>query len=118
MLIAVQLISDHHNMELQNALIKVLDEMVDRSIVDCQKKTEALWYLNTIGTVYYEAGARVHSNRKPVIQLTKYGKPIQRFESIAQAAKATKVDNTSIVNVCKSKQHSAGGYQWKYEKDL
>lgn len=110
--------SDTRGMELDKALKKVLNEMIERSIIIPGKESEAFWYLNIIGTVYYEAGVRVHSNRKPVIQFDQYGKKIERFESIAQAAKATKIDNTSIVNVCKSKQHSAGGYQWRYEKDL
>lgn len=36
------------------------------------------------------------------------------YNSIAEAQTLTNINSASICNVCKGKQHTAGGYHWKY----
>lgn len=56
--------------------------------------------------------------RKSVIQLSKDGKYISKFESIRQASEALKIDASHICDVAKGKRKSAGGYMWEYERSV
>ena len=40
------------------------------------------------------------------------------YESIMYAAIFTNIDHSSISAVCRGKRKSAGGYHWRYEKDV
>lgn len=40
------------------------------------------------------------------------------YESIMYAGIFTNIDNSSISAVCRGKRKSAGGYRWRYEKDV
>ena len=51
---------------------------------------------------------------KAVIQI-KEGKIINVFESQISAEKFTGIDHTTISNCCRGKQHTAGGYIWRYK---
>ncbi len=51
---------------------------------------------------------------RPIIQLLK-GKEINRFDSAKEAARIIGIDSGGIYAVCKEKQKSAGGFQWKYQ---
>ena len=50
---------------------------------------------------------------KPVLQI-KDGVIINRFESICEAGRRTNIISSSISDVCRGKNKSTGGYQWKY----
>lgn len=52
---------------------------------------------------------------KPVLQYDKQGNFINRYSSISQAGKDNNIIVSSIVENCKGKRKSAGGYVWKYE---
>lgn len=41
---------------------------------------------------------------------------VEIYPSIAEAERITSIDHTCIINVCKKKQKTAGGYKWEYFK--
>lgn len=49
-----------------------------------------------------------------VSQYDKSGNLIKTFKSILDASKMLKIDDGSIVKTCKGRQHTAGGFVWKY----
>lgn len=51
---------------------------------------------------------------KPVAQYSLDGKLIDKFTSMRDAERDLNISHTHISNVCKQKQHTAGGYIWKY----
>lgn len=54
--------------------------------------------------------------RKPVLQFTKNGDFIARFNSAAEASCETHTNHSHIVECCKNEKYkSAGGFVWKYE---
>ncbi len=55
---------------------------------------------------------------KPIIQLSKSGVFIARYDSIKQASKASDTDAGHICDVAKGKRKSAGGYKWQYERSV
>jgi len=55
------------------------------------------------------------SNLKPVVQRTMNGKYKERYNSIADASRATGISASGICTVCKGKGNYAGGYLWEYE---
>ena len=59
---------------------------------------------------------RASQARKPVIQMSKDGKEIQRFNSVTEAANALGLHHVSISKCCLNRPHciSTGGYMWKY----
>lgn len=42
------------------------------------------------------------------------GNYIDTYDSAAQASEVTDTDSSGIIAVCRGKQKSAGGYQWRY----
>lgn len=71
--------------------------------------------MTKIGKKYIELNCR--NNKKPVFQMTKDGKIINKFNSIVEAEKETNVSNKHISAVCKGKRKTTGGYVWKYARD-
>lgn len=55
---------------------------------------------------------------KNVIQLSKDGDFVSSFVSMMDASIKTGVCYTSITQVCKNERETAGGYKWKYVKDI
>ena len=53
---------------------------------------------------------------KLVIQYTRNGTYVNSFISMAEAAKATKIDYSCINRCCRGELKTAGGYVWKREK--
>ena len=52
---------------------------------------------------------------KPVYKLdSKSNNILCKYRSIAEAEKETGIDHTCIINVCKQKQKTAGGFAWCY----
>ena len=54
---------------------------------------------------------------KPVLQFTKYGKLINEFISISEAARQTDCNLGAICQCCKGKRSHTGGYIWKYKNN-
>ena len=50
-----------------------------------------------------------------VIQYDKEGNPIQEWESTASAARALKIDASSITKCLKGKLKTCGGFKWQYK---
>ena len=55
---------------------------------------------------------------KNIIQLSKDGDFVSSFVSMRDASIKTGVCYTSITQVCKNERETAGGYKWKYVKDI
>lgn len=53
---------------------------------------------------------------REVLQFTPDKQLIQRFNSIADAERATSVKHSDIIRVCKGQRRTAGGYIWKYSE--
>lgn len=52
---------------------------------------------------------------KPVIQRSKAGNEIARYESIREAERKTGIKNITITRCCKGVYKTAGGYVWEYD---
>ena len=104
-------------MDQSTATVKVMEEIRQRGIIIPGRIADLKIYFDMLFCIGYVEGARSHSNQKPVIQLTKWGEFVADYPSAAQASRKNRIDHTSIVNCCKSKQHTAGGYLWKYKME-
>ncbi len=49
---------------------------------------------------------------KPILQISKDGKLINKFKSTREAVKETGIDRTGIYNCLKGKQKTSGGFTW------
>lgn len=58
------------------------------------------------------------SHKKPVIQFSKSGEFIKRYDSATDASIEIGGFSTSITACCKGRLQSAYGYIWKYESDV
>ncbi len=60
------------------------------------------------------------ANSKPIIQRTKNGEFIKRWESASEASRVLNICQITISKVCNKDKHShtAGGYKWEYEEVL
>lgn len=56
------------------------------------------------------------ARKKTVIQLTLEGEKINKFSSVAQAAKRTGVSKSGIAKACRGLNKTAGDYCWKYNQ--
>lgn len=57
--------------------------------------------------------------QKPVVQYTLHGEYIRTFPSALQASKEVpKANHSYIIQVCKGKRNSAGGFLWSYEGNI
>ena len=54
-------------------------------------------------------------NKIPIIQYTKSGEYVQRFNAIVEASDYLNINTTGISSCCMGKTKSAGGYVWRYE---
>lgn len=52
---------------------------------------------------------------KSVIKCDKFGKEIEKFCSIREAAKNTKANKKGISDCCNGKLKTSGGFTWKFE---
>jgi NUMOD1 domain len=57
---------------------------------------------------------RIGPKRRPVLQFTKDGEYINRFESITAAAKSLNISPKNIDNVVSGRYKTSKGYRWKY----
>ena len=102
-------------MDIEKAINKLTQELLKQRVVLPGHKNIIKKYLYMAHGVGYDQGRKIHSNQMPVIQLDRLGNELNHFPSAAQASRELKIDHTGIVNVCKGKQHTAGGYLWKYK---
>ncbi len=51
---------------------------------------------------------------KPVLQLTKDMKVVEKFISASDAARRTSLNQSHISGVCRGDRHTHGGYKWRY----
>lgn len=58
---------------------------------------------------------RTHSRRRSVLQYTKTGRLVAKYDTTKDAARAIDVDSSNITKVCKGKLHSIGGFVFKYQ---
>ena len=63
----------------------------------------------------YQSSTATKKIMKPVIQLSRQGKPLRYFESATEAKRGTKINN--IQTVCKGRINTAGNFRWLYFED-
>lgn len=63
-------------------------------------------------------GTRTEKCSKPVLQFTLDGILVKEYQSIHQAERETGFNQSSIRACCKGKRKTAGGYIWKYAKEV
>ena len=56
--------------------------------------------------------------KKNVLQYDKDNNLINEYDSISSASKSTGIHTTSISSVCKGNAKTAGGYVWRYAKNI
>lgn len=54
---------------------------------------------------------------KPILQYTKDGEFIRRFNSAEEAGEELFTHPNGIRMCCKKKRETAGGYRWRYENE-
>ena len=72
------------------------------------------WCTNDYNTHY---GTGILRRSKAVIQKTKDGSIIKRFESVSEAFRNTNISRRSITRCCNKQKHylTAGGFIWEYD---
>lgn len=58
-----------------------------------------------------------NAKKKPIVQLSKDGEFIRKFDSAKDVKEELNIDNSNIVACMKGRQKTAGGYKWMYESD-
>lgn len=105
-LVAEAFIENSHNYKFVNHK----DENKQNNVVDNLEWCSAKYNCN-----YGNRMSRIKDKLNfGVIQLTKDGKEIRRWNSIKEATDTLKIRNIS--QVCQGKRNQAGGYLWEYEK--
>lgn len=56
--------------------------------------------------------------RRPVLQFTKDGEFVTRYESVSEAAESVNGKGPNIVKCCSGVKKSMYGYVWKYESEV
>lgn len=59
-----------------------------------------------------------HHSSKPVVQFTKDGYFVKKWDSTSDVERELKIYNSSISACCKGRIKSAGGYSWKLINDI
>ena len=88
----------------------------DEDIQNCQVENLE-WCTSKYNANYGSRNVRMiekRGNTKPVIQKTKDGDFIRRFDSVAEATRATGAFDSAIIKVCNGKQKTSVGYRWEY----
>ena len=91
---------------------------VNGSSISCA----CLGFSNTIGEYQWrfkgdKSPGKTSLRFKMICQYDETGNFIKRWDKIADASKDLDIPAGNIVNTCKYKVKSAGGYQWRYEGD-
>ena len=74
------------------------------------------WCTSKYNANYGSRNARMKANKKtiPVIQKDLDGNFIKRWNSLSDASRYFNVDVSSMIRVCKGKQHTCRGFKWEY----
>lgn len=80
---------------------------------------ENLEWCNRIYNLNY--GSRIERTAKansiPILQFTKDGEFVRKWDSSIQVERELGIDNSGIIRCCKGKYKSAGGFVWGYADD-
>lgn len=68
-------------------------------------------YNTNYGTGIHRSSSK---KRKPIEQLTIDGRHVAYFNSLVEATETNGMRRFGIINVCKGRQKTAYGYQWRY----
>lgn len=68
-------------------------------------------YNNNFGTRTERA---IKSKSIPILQFSKDGELVQKWDSVIEASRELGFYHSSIIECCKGRRKSAGGYRWKY----
>ena len=101
-------------MDIDKAVQKALDELKTQNSYLPIHENLVRQYLSMMYAIGYDEGRQKRATSHPILQLNKFGKPIDTFESAAAAERKTSVSATHIIKVCKGRAHTAGKYFWKY----
>lgn len=77
------------------------------------KEGYARLHIDLSGHEYGEV-LRAKRRQRPIMQYSKDGRPLRKFDGIKDAAHTVGVHSTSIIGVLKGNQKTSGGYKWKY----
>lgn len=70
-------------------------------------------HIDLSGHVYGQA-LSAKKRQRPVMQYSREGKPLRKFDGIKEAALAVGVHSVSIIGALRGKQATSAGYKWKY----
>ena len=96
---------------------KKYDSIKDFSMNNGSAYNASRKYPNLLNMVFSDKDKR-KSLKKSVYKISKDGYIIQRFNSIAEASKATSINKNNIALCAKNLRKTAEGYKWKYENKL
>ena len=115
-----------------SAFLDNSDNLLEINHKDEDKTNNMVW-VNDDGSIDYNKsnlewcnreynvnyGSRTEKTQKPILQFTKNGEFVRRWESISEVKRELGFDISSIIKCCKGKKRykSVGGFKWGYEKD-
>lgn len=79
--------------------------------------TNLEWCNNSQNSRHAHENGLVNTYKRPVVKFDRDGKKLQEYESVTAAAKNNDIGSGSILNACKGKSKSSGGFIWKYKDD-
>jgi hypothetical protein len=103
-------------MEQKNVASKLLLQLIDDNVIVGEAQERVWTYLMYAYAAGYDEGTTARSNKKAIMQLSLDNTPIQIFESAADASRKTNIQHSDISKCAIGKNHTAGGYKWKYLK--
>lgn len=95
----------------------IVNHKDENKLNNCADNLE--WCTNEYNITYGTANQRrAEKGKVPILQMTIDGKLVRRFDSAKEAGASLGVLNhSSITSVCKGKQKTAYGYNWRYEEE-
>ena len=72
---------------------------------------------NNISEINKKRTGTNNPRHKSVLQFSKDGNFIKKWDFIKQASDELKIDRSDITKCCKGKKKSAGGFMWSYESE-
>lgn len=110
-------------MTRENAIQKIIDELMINNVVLIFNPHIFGTYLEQLYGMGVNEGLNLQhhktfTNRPKVFEIEQYdmdGNFKQSFLTSVFAERATGIKHQNIINVCKGKKKSAGGYIWKFK---
>lgn len=78
------------------------------------EETKKKLSISNLGKHVFSENTKSHPNKKFVKQYSKDMIYIKTFNSIGNAGRETKIQQSNIIHVCKGIRKSAGGFIWRY----